>query len=831
MVDSSDVGPRRNLGASENWGRWNDERVTFAIRELEDLKVNLNGTARSIDGVAGGMAGISQTIIEGTAKPVPPSNTRITSNVSTWTSERDAAAKVIVEWDAVGVGTAGEPVNVIGYEVWVHNQSNLERGSYIAEALTGLKATLTLPVEIDATITTRAQGSNGVWSDHSNPVKVTTAPPPSPIPKAPTNLTLVSNTPGWSPIGLPVAELSFTWDAVTKAIDNTNIGIARYELWEGTATDMGHPVRSVVTLEADVVLDSKSEATYRARACSSFGIWSDFSNVVPVIASVPPVDMTPPSNPTTVSGLATIEVKWDGLLVGPVPPPSHIANVLAYESASASGPWVLTGPPLKIGGAITVRADKGVTRWFRFQTIDTLGRLGGVSAAVSGVAVGVTLPDVDQTITDAIEQAQQDAADALATVSTMDGKITTSPDAPTAATGAGKPVGALWFRTSSGGKIIGLWDWSGTVWNTRQLDDATVANLSAAKIDTGILNSARIGTKSLTAEKVVLASLGNLIPNGNFADGGSGWYGSVPDGSEWTTKTVPDGPTDGQATVLEFSPTTTDRGVYSTAFPASTTYPRAQYIPGATYHFKLTVRRISGAATGTGGIRIRLGLHGEGQTNNWPVVPGTHLAINDTTDGAWVTMEGDYTMPIDNPRNLLSVAIHASNAANSVYEISEVSMMLMASAELIVDGSVTARKVNVEEFFANEAVINAATIAVLRVGVIEASMLSSGVGENLDITSNSSITLLAGQAANTQGQVDALQTYLRVDGTGLTLGATGNPLQAQMRPGAFAILDNGIETTYWESGRMVVPSLVTEEVVLSNHKAEKYGTGTVWRTT
>ena len=818
MVSSDDVGPRRDLGAAEPWGRWNDERVAFTLREIEDLKTNLSGSSRTVVGVQVAVADVSQAVTDGLVKPVPPSNTRITSNTSQWTSGTDAEATVIVQWDAVNIGTAGEPVHVTGYEVWVHDLSDPEVSSYAAESLTGLKSTLKLPAEVSLLITTRAQGANGVWSDHSVPVEVTTPTPPSPTPKAPTNLRLTSNVSAWDSLGRPVAEISFEWDQVTQAIDGTPINIIRYELWEGTTSDLGYAVRSVVPCQADITLSSKSEVVYRARACSAFGAWSDFSNAVTVVSNVPPVDTTPPSTPIAVPGMASIEVQWDGKLAGAITPPVHIANILTYVADSGSGPWVLTGAPMAKGGAVTVRGDKGVQRWFRFQTVDTLGRLGGISASVSSAALGVGLSDIDSAITDAIDQAQEDASNALLQASSADGRVTVSANAPVPADAVGKPLGAVWFRRSVSNLFIGMWELTASGWVSRQFDDATIGNLNAATISAGILNVDRLGAKSVTMEKLIVSMLGNLIPNGDFRNGLAGWGGAPAE-----AMTVPDGPAGGATNVVRITPSTADQSFTTTSFPNSGA-TAAKYIPGATYSFKFRVRVVSGTA---GSIRIRIGLHGDGLNDQWHVK--ANYAAADAIVGAWVELEDTFETPTENPRDRMSIAIHSNAAVGSVFEVELISMRQMASAELIVDGSITARQVNVDEFFADTAVINAATIAVLRAGIIETSMLSSGFGSDLNIQGNSSITLLAGKNADTQGQLDALQTYVRVDGVGLTLGATGNPLQAQMRPGAFAILDNGIETTYWESGRMIVPSLVTEEVVLSNHEFEKYGDGTVIR--
>lgn len=93
-----------------------------------------------------------------------------------------------------------------------------------------------------------------------------------------------------------------------------------------------------------------------------------------------------------------------------------------------------------------------------------------------------------------------DAAQALATAATADGRVTVSANAPTTANGTGKPVGAVWFR-KSGSDFIGAWEWSGSEWQSRTFTDAVLASLDVAKLSAGTAN---IGTA--VAQKIAAAS-------------------------------------------------------------------------------------------------------------------------------------------------------------------------------------------------------------------------------------------------------------------------------------------------------------------------------------
>lgn len=112
-------------------------------------------------------------------------------------------------------------------------------------------------------------------------------------------------------------------------------------------------------------------------------------------------------------------------------------------------------------------------------------------------------------------------------------------------------------------------------------------------------------------------------------------------------------------------------------------------------------------------------------------------------------------------------------------------------------------------------------------GEIEVSHLKAGIGDMIDISGNLTVTTLQNQSEATQGQVDALYTWITMDGEGLHIGRSDSPFQTHQLATKFSITENGVETTYWEAGRMVVPRIEVEEADIAGHKWSKYGTGTV----
>jgi len=83
----------------------------------------------------------------------------------------------------------------------------------------------------------------------------------------------------------------------------------------------------------------------------------------------------------------------------------------------------------------------------------------------------------------------------------------------------GYVAGDTWFQRDASNNIIGQWEFT-TSWQVRKLDDAMVANLNAAKIIAGTLDAQRIGANSLSAGKLMVSDMEELIPNPFFHPNG-----------------------------------------------------------------------------------------------------------------------------------------------------------------------------------------------------------------------------------------------------------------------------------------------------------------------
>ena len=97
--------------------------------------------------------------------------------------------------------------------------------------------------------------------------------------------------------------------------------------------------------------------------------------------------------------------------------------------------------------------------------------------------------------------------------------------------------GSTWYKIDTDENIIGQWSQDGgddttpaAVWTPRAMTDSMVTSLNAAKINSGIIEAARIGAGSITADKLMIESGANLLPDQAIAQGADFGSWSVVDG-------------------------------------------------------------------------------------------------------------------------------------------------------------------------------------------------------------------------------------------------------------------------------------------------------------
>ncbi len=425
--------------------------------------------------------------------PLPPEGLRVVSNVGSWTRGGSAVSAVKLAWYAVSQTVDGTAVDVVEYEVWAREADQV--AAFVARSRSLEALVESWRPDVLQLVSVRARSASGEWSELSAEIAVTPAMPTSIVPKAPTGLA-ASQTAFYSPGGSPKSRVVLSWNAVTQSTDDTPVEVVRYEVWERTGPGVSVFLTSATTTSVTFEIPSDGDRWYRVRAFSDLGFAGDLSAELKVSPSVPPVDTTPPSTPVLVSGAMTVEARWDGLMSTGDAPGSHHANTLAQWSTDGNAPWRAAGAPMSGAGSVTVEGKKGVPIFFRFVTMDTLGRVGGMSAVVSAAPVGVGVPDIDEAISDAI-------ADAKATA---DGKnsIFVSDTAP-AEPAEGFTAGDQWFVLDEFGNVSAIRVWNGSEWAAYQLfaDSVVVPGSVTARV----LNSEEIWANEAFLDKATVGVL------------------------------------------------------------------------------------------------------------------------------------------------------------------------------------------------------------------------------------------------------------------------------------------------------------------------------------
>lgn len=455
-------------------------------------------------------------------------------------------------------------------------------------------------------------------------------------------------------------------------------------------------------------------------------------------------------------------------------------------------------------------------------------------------------------------------------------------------TDPGHDVGRIWFQTDANGDTVGIKISNGSAWTSYTLmadqilvpssvgtislangaitagklaanaieagsaviaegaiTNAQIANLDAVKISTGTLAAARIGAgtidaskiaaNAITAQKLLIADLSNALENPYFEVANFVGWTRAGNSSGWTIQTS----------------SATDINKYIQRVTGATATALSTYIN----NYRLPVQagkrlRISGESYNLGNISATVGIQWYNSAGAALSTSTLALTGNETEWDEFDALEADV------PENayFASLRIADTGVANTTLRLAKLRFAIMNSGELVVDGAILGRMIKSQTIESDN----------IAVGAIRTSHINAEDLNSLDLGSNTSINLVIGNTvapiqtqldtaselaagAATKGSLEAvqgglddvrdaqnatqsevanLQTWFRVDNVGAHMGQTGNPFQTHIKPDRFEITYNDTVTTWWESTKMVVPTLEAVDAVIANHQFSKFGTGT-----
>ncbi|MDQ1113927.1 hypothetical protein QE418_003375 [Microbacterium testaceum] len=791
--------------------------------------------------------------------PSEPQGVRVVRNVGEWAADGTSTAEVAIAWNEVTQAVDLSRIDVEIYEVWSREANQAAALTTSTDALSAVIRGWTPGV--DRFIKVRARSRAGRWSEFSEEISVTPEIPASIVPKVPTGLKVKSNDASFGVGGTASARVTVQWDAVTLSVADAALDDVAYVVELDDALSWTALVSRANT-EASFEIPAGSTRHVRVRAVAGPGVQGDPTAPLTVVGAVPALALEAPSKPILSTGIGIVTIGWDGKLGTGAPGVSF--QRLRAQYRIGTGEWTEAAAYTRSAGQVaTARGTVGANVEVRLIAEDTLGRPTSASASASITVAGIGREDLTAAVTDAIDKAGQDAEKAQKTAATADGRLTVSASAPVASDATGKPAGAVWFRRDAANRFIGAWELVDGAWAARSIENAMIATVDAGKVNTGFLNADRIAANSMTLAKLLIGSFTNLAEDPGFeANNGQGW--TFPSGSG-SAQVVAENPRSG-ARALKINPFASPRDVaYQAGFAVE---PGEEYLIGA------WVRAASASVPGAVEIGVMHGATAAAATAS----SATAVAASPSGMGStYVRVWGTWKVPAGAKWARPRIVARVANTTN-VYYVDDFEVRLRVSGELIVDGGVKARHINVEDLWANQAFIDQATIRVLRAGVIETSMLAPGFGDNLDLAANGAVTILTGQLAGqaqriassedkidgvdtrvsavsvragealgsanaaasaaalaqaaaeaAQKTADRLGTYVRIDAEGLTVGSPGTDTTVKISDSSISLNVNGVAGAWIDAGQMIAPRFVGTEVDLANTKITKQGNRTVVR--
>jgi len=325
-----------------------------------------------------------------------------------------------------------------------------------------------------------------------------------PDPIAPSGL-LVTSEAYFDATGTAYASVTATCSTVTTDALGGTIKVKWYELWAKKNSSGESWTRLSIT-EAEppsmsyAGLLAGESWSFKVRAYVEDRIVSAFS---PVFSLVLAKDTTPPPVPAPPSGESRqgqVILTHTGLTADGLAQPLDISHFNVWMATTATGAGVKLGEMQGVPDVFTTPTQPyNVPRWYWVTAQDKSGNKSDPSTRISVTTKSLVPEDITQDVMDSITDiVSQDV------VSNIGGTVTWATRDPAAADGAGKPVGAMWYRRDSANSIVGMWEWSGSAWATRLFGPGPIAAdaITEAKIATGAVLEAKLADAAVATAKL-----------------------------------------------------------------------------------------------------------------------------------------------------------------------------------------------------------------------------------------------------------------------------------------------------------------------------------------
>ena len=279
--------------------------------------------------------------------------------------------------------------------------------------------------------------------------------------------------------------------------------------------------------------------------------------------------------------------------------------------------------------------------------------------------------DADAVISQTVAQFESDL-DLVRESADGKSKITWSPNAPS---GDGK-AGDTWFRTS-GNNIIGHWRHSGSGWVSMSLDATVIPNLDAGKINSGHIDSARIAAGSISADKLLVSTARNIIPDPTFSS-------EAVNAGRVSSSLLPGGVVTFVDGVARLDRQDAQRAWEFRFLPRGATFAPYEVTPGTRINLRCEARSVSGSMTLRWTVRR---LRRDGTTGYTAATPATYVTLGTE----WTPIEAYYVVPDD--AIAVSLSLQITGDSTGVGEVRNPFAAELTGSTLIEDGAITTEKI------------------------------------------------------------------------------------------------------------------------------------------
>lgn len=627
------------------------------------------------------------------------------------------------------------------------------------------------------------------------------------IPSAPANVTAISDG-YWDSDGAAKSAVTVAWSLVTTSAAGTELDVDYYEVW--WRPDVATPwAMQTISGDADVTMvgwDVNKSTQFRVRGRSVAGIFGEWSLFVEHTTSEPNELLLAPSTPiVTDNALGSISIEWNGL-IGGSPAPKQLAYTRAEISQAELGPFSPAGAPLLSAGIATIDPGMYGTWYLRLVPVDRLGLVGTPSVVV-------------------------------ATTTIDPGLVLKTPKAP---------IG-LAFTTDSAFTTDGtrVEAWFDLTWTavTQDIDSAPIGisgyevwGMIAGGTSMNLMTTvegafARTYVNPGDSWDIEVRAISDVGKRGGFSAPISALAnGSVPVLGTPSTPAVSstrglirvdwdgliDGvqpPTSFRYVKVEYAPTETM--VYELAGQTFTRGGGAMFIP-ATVGIDHTVRLTPVAGDGiSGGPSLTASV----------VVVGINVLDFTPLIETMLTEPRIETSPNDNEGvKLYNGGIVAYNAAGEPTILINAEDGTIYFAQGVIDG---------------DAVITGSILAdKIDVTSLVATLVSSPLGNSLNLASNDSVNILVGGAvATVQSGVDAvtndlgeMQTYYQFGPDGAIITSPSSVFSVQISNEQIDMMASGTSVSHWNASGLVAASLIARQTAtIGAHQHKKEGVRTTIR--